>query len=68
MKKLFFYHSFKDPAETPWTNNSKVSVLGIPIWNERETVLQNVALEVFSETMNSKNLPFQYDHAVAIIE
>jgi hypothetical protein len=53
----------KDTALTPWTNSSIVGVSNIS-----GVVQASLSFAKFKSEMNSKQLPFEYDHAVAIME
>jgi hypothetical protein len=56
----------KNPADTPWTNNSLVGVPGVPVWNGRETLLSTTSYGTLASVMNKRTFPFQYDYAIAI--
>jgi hypothetical protein len=58
----------KNPADTPWTTSSIVGAPENLVYNGKETVLVGVCSKKLAETMNARDLPFQYDHAVAIME
>ena len=58
----------QNPSDTPWTNQTISGVPGNTIYNNKKTILCNASLTQFANYMNNLSLPFQYDHAVAIME
>jgi hypothetical protein len=66
---IISYKWFKDPTFTQWTNKTLCGVPGYPIYGAKTPILNNCSLNAFKNYMNSisSNLPFTFDHAVAII-
>ena len=60
--------SFKDPQDTPWTNENLVSVPGYPTYGSKPTADAKTSVSLFAQTMNKLVLDFEVDYAVAIIK
>lgn len=58
----------KNPSELYWLNPSYVGDPLYPAYNGRQVVVATPALNAFANYMNSKSLPFSYDHAVALFK
>ena len=54
---------------TQWTNKTFVGVPGVPTYNGRTPIMNNITFNSFQNYMNSiaPYLPFSYDHAIAVI-
>ena len=60
-KNIDIFCFFKTPQETSWAN---IEVPKNPSYNGQKVVDGGQVLGRFSEYLQSKNLPFDYDHAM----